>query len=273
MTHTVIEISNSLVKSDPEVWLPTMLLYHSDRRILVSRTEWLNDSIIHAAQMLLQKQSKDIHGWRHSLCSKREALFPLIPLNTKFVQLLNVNENHWICVSNVITGDTLKNCVRVYDSALGNVGLDTKKAVCSILRPKESVLHFDLVNVQQQLNSWDCGLFAVAFATELVHERSPSCRHFDVKLFRPHLLDCLKEGTLSCFPSKSRRVGFGRIVKRSAMETIYCICRMVNDPLCPMIQCGTCTKWFHFNCVGLADDNSTKHLKWHCATCKNLFHV
>ena len=135
MTCTVIEISNSPVKSDPEMWLLIMLLYHTDRRIFLSRTEWFNDSIIHAAQMLLQKQSKDIHGWRHPLCSKREALFPPIPLNTKFVQLLNVNENHWICVSNVITGDTLKNCVRVYNRECFRECWF--RSVCSILRPKK----------------------------------------------------------------------------------------------------------------------------------------
>ena len=68
---------------------------------------------------------------------------------------------------------------------------------------KKSVLHFDLLNVQQQPNSWDCGLFAVAFATELVHGRSPACRHFDVKLLRPHLLDCLKEELCRVFrPSR-----------------------------------------------------------------------
>ena len=32
---------------------------------------------------------------------------------------------------------------------------------------------FDIANTQHQTNSSDCGLFAIAFATELVHSQSP----------------------------------------------------------------------------------------------------
>ena len=108
-------------------------------------------------------------------CSRRETLFPPIPVNSKFNQLMNIHDNHWICVSNVIKQDCLRNCVRDYDSALESMSLDTKKAVCSLFRPKENIFHFDFVNVPQQPNFWDCGLFAVTFAIELVYGKSPSC--------------------------------------------------------------------------------------------------
>ncbi len=57
---------------------------------------------------------------------------------------MNINGNHWICVSNVAQSDTLRNCARVYDSTLETINAETKKAICSLLKPKEDVFHFDL---------------------------------------------------------------------------------------------------------------------------------
>ena len=37
------------------------------------------------------------------------------------------------------------------------------------MKPQSGTIKFDLVNVQSQPNGSDCGLFAIAFATELIH--------------------------------------------------------------------------------------------------------
>ncbi len=113
---------------------------------------------------------------------------------------MNIHGNHWICVSNVTQNDMLQECARIYDSALDTISFEVKKATCSILKPKENVFCFDLANVQQQLNSWDCGLFSVAYTTELVHGQSPCNAIFDVSLLRSHLLECFGKGTLTRFP-------------------------------------------------------------------------
>ncbi len=270
-SKSVVEVSDSPVKSSPEMWRPSLLLYHCDRRILESKTDWLNDRIIQAAQMLLQRQSEDIYGWNHPLCSQRNALFPPIPRNSKFIQLMNINGNHWICVSNVAQSDTLRNCARVYDSTLETINAETKKAICSLLKPKEDVFHFDLADVQKQSNSSDCGLFAVAFATELVYGGSPCSCIFDVTVLRSHLLECLEKGFLTSFPSKAKRVGFGKIVKWSSRDAINCTCRMVEDSLRPMIQCRSCKKLFHFDCADIVSCDSVNRANWMCDICKHVF--
>ena len=174
-------------------------------------------------------------------------------------------------VSNVVHRGKLKNTIRVYDSALQAISLETKKAACSLLRTKEGVLHFDLMNTQCQSNSNDCGLFAIAFATELVSGRDPTGCHYVENQLRQHLLQCLENHFLSSFPSRPRRVSFGGVVKSSVAESIYCTCRMVNDPAQRMIKCGTCLKWFHTNCVGLEVDKSYRTVKWNCPTCRVFF--
>ena len=95
---------------------------------------------------------------------------------------------------------------------------------------------------QSQPNGSDCGLFA----TELIHGNYPSRCHFDVSSLGGHLLDCLEKGNLSRFKStKTRRITLGNVIKQSITEKIYCVCRMVNDKLRPMIECDLCQNWFH----------------------------
>jgi len=36
---------------------------------------------------------------------------------------------------------------------------------------------------------------------------------------------------------------------------IFCLCKGIDDGIRPMIQCKTCEDWFHFDCVGLQENN------------------
>jgi len=188
------------------------------------------------------------------------------------VQILNVNDCHWFVASNIIFGDEkLKDSVRIYDSASANVSLTTKKALCSILKPVLNTLHFDIVNVQRQPTSYDCGLFAIAFTTELVFGKDSATCHFDVSSLQPHLLQSFENKFISRFPSKPRRVSFGSVIRKSFAETIHCSCRTVNDPLRPMIPCGSCFRWFHIECVSLDVNKSYESIDWIRSHCNTIF--
>ena len=188
------------------------------------------------------------------------------------MQILNVNDCHRFVASNIIFGDEkLKDSVRIYDSASTNVSLTTKKALCSILKPASDTLHFDVVNVQRQPNSYDCGLFAIVFGTELVFGKDPATCRFDVSSLRPHLLQSFENKFISSFPSKTRRVSFGSVIRKSFAETIHCSCRTVNEPFRPMIQCGSCFKWFHIDCVSLDVNKSYESIDWICSHCNSIF--
>ena len=205
--------------------------------------------------------------------SKHKSLFLPVPPSSPFIQILHVDGCHWITVSNIDIpiGSQKSDSVMIYDSGTPSIiSLHVKHAVCSIMRPRADTLHFDLVNVQSQPNGWDCDLFAIAFATELVHGSDPSLCHFDTGTMRQHLLCCLEKGYLSHFPcQKKRRIPLGGKVKKSVEEHIYCTCRQINDNTHPMIACDNCNKQFHKDCSNLDVNKSYKEIKWICSSCTN----
>ena len=90
--------------------------------------------------------------------------------------------------------------------------------ICSIMKPKADVVHFDLAYVQAQPNESDYGLFAIDSATELVHGCDPVLCHFDTSGVQQHLEKC----HLSRFPcSKKRRIALGSKIKRSIREDTF----------------------------------------------------
>ena len=60
------------------------------------------DSIIYAAQCLLKRKGEGkIDGWRSTQCSKRKELFPPLATGAQYIQILIVDEIHWIVASNI----------------------------------------------------------------------------------------------------------------------------------------------------------------------------
>lgn len=73
-------------------------------------------------------------------------------------------------------------------------------------------------------NGWDCGLFAIAFATELVHGSDPSLCHFDTGTMRQHLLCCLEKGyTCPTFCAKRREEFLWEARWRSQLKNIFTV--------------------------------------------------
>ena len=64
---------------------------------------------------------------------------------------------------------------------------------------KNGSLIVNEMSVQQQENSYDCGLFAIAFAFHLAQGDEPSALNFDCKKLRQHLVECF-EKEISPFP-------------------------------------------------------------------------
>ena len=57
--------------------------------------------------------------------------------------------------------------------------------------------------VQRQPGGYNCGLFAIAFAAEILDGKSPSEALFSVDEMRGHLISCLEMQKLSPFPKFS----------------------------------------------------------------------
>lgn len=85
---------------------------------------------------------------------------------SEFVQVLHNGHDHWLTVSTIGAqpGD-----IFVYDSKYLSVSTGVKQQIAAILCSSTENLTLKFVDVQVQTGGYDCGLFAIAFATALVH--------------------------------------------------------------------------------------------------------
>lgn len=276
VSSPTLSVSSGIDEDDPLIWLSKLNLFHRDREILVS-TQWINDAIIFAAQSLLASETKGkIFGFQSTQLSKKGATFKPVPPGA-FIQILHIAQCHWAVVSNIdvkAVGGSHNDVVGIYDSGSSSkVTTEVKETICSFFKCSSDDLYFDLINVEKQKNSHDCGVFAVAMATELALGGDPATCRWDAKNMRKHLKNCLEEGKMRRFPTLGqRRVAFGARVKESSSVEVHCIasCRLPNDPDRGMISCDQCKKWFHIDCVKLKRKKSFS-FSWKCSNCQNLF--
>ncbi len=249
-------------------------LFVKDKLILQS-TEWINDGIINAAQMILKKQfGSDIAGWQSPQCSKKVSLYKVVLDSMPFIQILNVSQCHWIVVSNMPFKKN-NDCVYIYDSLLMTKISDSLvTTVCSFFKCHSTDrLHFDVVNVQRQSNDYDCGVFAIAFAAELAFGRDPASSTWNTATMRCHLLHALEQKFVEPFPKNGQRsLRLGRRIYKSHPVPIHCVCRMPNDPQKGMVECFSCLKWFHISCC-IKDEGWNSRRKWKCGECSNLLEL
>ena len=60
----------------------------------------------------------------------------------------------------------------------------------------------NMINVQRQINGCDCGVFAIANATELAFGKDPLLCQYDTEVMRLHFLKCLENRKMKRFPLK-----------------------------------------------------------------------
>ena len=139
--------------------------YH--KAILLSGS-WLDDLLVSA---MLKAQHPHLGGFQAPTLADKLAM---VPQTGKFIQVLNINTNHWITISNV--GCTTPFSVKVYDSLGGRLPTAAKKIIADLLQcsKKSTAVYYE--DVQEQLGGNDCGCFSLAFATSLcatvmIHQR------------------------------------------------------------------------------------------------------
>ena len=79
-----------------------------------------------------------------------------------------------------------------------------KNTVADILHSSTKKIEVEYVNVQYQLGSDDCGLFAIANACEMCFGRDPSVVKYTQKDMRKHLVKAFDTLKLMQFPSNLR---------------------------------------------------------------------
>ena len=124
-------------------------------------------------------------------------------------------------------------------------------------------MRVEISPVQQQAGSTDCGLFAIAFATDLAFGMDPVKISYQQSAMREHFVKCLENEKMEQFPRSKRSAHIN--IRRVATIPVYCTCKM-PESLDNMVECERCFQWFHYRCVGIANEGDTA--SWHCQECR-----
>ena len=156
------------------------------------------------------------------------------PQAGEFVQIVNVQSNHWICLSTV---GCKPSTINAYDSLHGCIDAHTRKLITDVLQSKHRCIEVCYADVQWQSGLSDCGLFAIAFATSICSGKDPTTITFRQEDMRSHLLSCIQTNRLTGFPFRNTRRRSKPIRKEKVH--IYCACRLIDDGT-PMVECSSC---------------------------------
>jgi PHD-finger/Ulp1 protease family, C-terminal catalytic domain len=232
----------------------------------INRKAWLNDVIINAAQSLLLQKYPNDTGLRDTIVVNAGYVHLDDPTKP-FVQIFFDPANeHWITVGN---RGCRPNTVRVYCSLMCRPSAKCRLIISQYVNLDSSRLTFQLMNVAKQRNAKDCGLYAIAFAKQLLGGNDPSPSIYKQDAMRQHLLDCLHNKDMSAFPISTFHT-FRKAVYAEHTEELYCFCKGVSDGA--MIQCDKCDVWFHVACLKLPPAlveiyEKMKSLQFTCDVC------
>ena len=143
-----VDLTHCVAQSDLDV--PT----RSQLEILTTNA-WLDDSLMNLGQKMLSQQYPNISGFQSVVLSA------FVPQPDEFIQILNLNNNHWIVISTIGCPAAT---VNVYDSLHGTLPSRAQRVVADILQCQSTHMTVRYPDVQWQSNSHDCGLFTLANA-------------------------------------------------------------------------------------------------------------
>lgn len=239
-----------------------------ERKSLSASQKMLKTKHINAALRLIGKQFPTIGGL---LCPTHGATvsYPSLSSVKKWIQIIHDGSDHWLLAAyGFIDGN-----LRVFDS-LSFVPTRRKHVIAclsSLYVTEKDAIEYIVNSNQKQENCFDCGVFAIAFATSLVFGQNPSDLDYDSMQIRSHLIQCFKNDELSPFPSKARSVPFSPINGKKLSYPVHCHCRRIDLRLCKkweMIQCSGCKRWIHAMC-DKAPPTFPFRKKWYCKHCVN----
>nr|XP_047143262.1 uncharacterized protein LOC124817350 isoform X4 [Hydra vulgaris] len=253
--------------------LKSSLIGHKEQNDII-KGHMLNDNVIHFCQQLMAIQLNIDVGLQDPI--KGQILSFDIYTSTPFVQILHDGNLHWLCVT---TYDCKPGEIYVFDSLFhGTISLETKRQICNILHCQEKNLVFKVLPVQQQTNGVDCGIYAIAWARQILETKSlPSTNlMFEESEIRSHLLKCISNNQIEIFPATKNPFSFRRCAAKTFRVPLHCSCRMFWVPgdediyNRQMAQCCACSRWFHRECekIPLSAYEQEDEI-WNCNDCHN----
>ena len=135
------------------------------------------------AQFIIKKQFLLLGGLQNTLLQEQI----VIECTVNTIKIVHCNKRkHWVTVT---TKWCQRNKVNVYDMLFNKLDFETKRVVKKMFGLKKAG-DINMVPVQKQQGSKDCGIFAIAIITLLAFDENPSCVTHRQNQLRTHLLHC-----------------------------------------------------------------------------------
>ena len=171
---------------------------------VIQSGKWLEDEQIDHAQAMLAKQFTSIGGLQPVCIFEPQGCQRVGTPENAFVQILNVNDNHWITMSNIgcpkdtaVIYDSLHHDINSYDDKL-------LRQMAYMLIPRSRHMTLFTADMEKHVGTSDCGLFATAAATSLCLGLLPQNCKWKQEKMREHLIRCFEGGVLKEFPKLSK---------------------------------------------------------------------
>ena len=194
--------------------------------------------------------------WEYALTFKSMKSIPS-------AQIHHTGKDHWVL------SILHENDVYVIDSLMSRISVITASMEIQLAKLYET-RRVILPNVQQQQNSVDCGIFAIAFLVELCANGFNNLINstFDVSEMRNHLSVCIENKHFQPFPKTQDNVKPKRsnpIIYEIEADCNSCTLPNIFDD---MIGCenGDCEFWYHMKCVDI-NKTISDSLKFICDHC------
>ena len=132
-----------------------------------------------------------------------------------------------------------------------------------------NTLTVEIPDTQKQNNSSDCGVFSIAFLTDILYSNfkiDTSNIRFNIPEMRPHLISCIENNKIVPFP-KAKMPKMPCNQPKTVRVKVYCTCELPefvdNMIKCDNYRCKV--KCFHKKCVN--NYPLVQGVKWLCHYC------
>ena len=182
-------------ETDHLIWLrfDGICLTEEDKHVLVQAKK-LNDRHINYAHRLLHSQFPGVKGLGHTILQRRKPIKAI----QHGLQIIHDRGDHWIVATrNIGCHD---NIIKVFDSVYNSVDKDTREVCLNLFDASEHDPVIEMGSPMcKQLQPNQCGIFAIAVATNLLH--NVSIAEINEAQARGHVLSCFENQELTKFPS------------------------------------------------------------------------
>lgn len=263
-----------------EKWVSGLKVSHKEN--ILDPKGWLCSDIVNYSLDIIKKQFEHIHGLQLT------NLAPIFDVQTKSwkcdkkfehtqppsVQIHHTGRSHW-----VTSFQNNSNEICILDSLSKSknqtVNTPSLEIQLSLIYGRDNTsIPIKILDVQQQENSYDCGLFAIANLVEFCFDPAHSFQiktYFKAEYMRNHLIvECLENGKFTKFPQNSSQISDTSDLKHKIV-TIQCCCSCgFPDWVDEMVGCDfklgkkLCNVWKHSKCADVNNDCTDWLCNDHC---------